>query len=107
MAGGKYVEAASSDVPLPARRSQIFTDDRGAFKLSLGAGKYSILASSSQGMDNQREIHTDGTSGAPYLNLQTSHTGHLEVENKAGSSVVPIEAQEFRSGCEQPNGLTI
>lgn len=79
------VEAASSDVPLPAQRSQIFTDDRGAFKLSLGAGKYYILASPSQGMDNQREIHTDGTSGAPY-----GQTYYPSTANKAAA--VPMVA---------------
>ncbi|HEV3196494.1 MAG TPA: carboxypeptidase-like regulatory domain-containing protein, partial [Bryobacteraceae bacterium] len=79
------VEAASSNVPMPAQRSRIFTDDRGAFSLSLGPGKYYISASPMEGMDNQPEIHTDGTSGAPY-----GQTYYPSTANQAAAvAVVP------------------
>jgi hypothetical protein len=44
----------------------ILTDDRGEFQLSVASGKYYISANSLGGLDNQPEIRTDGTSGAPY-----------------------------------------
>jgi hypothetical protein len=60
------VEADSSDGPPPAQRFPTFTDDHGDFSLSLGRGQYYILASPIGGLDNQSEIHTDGSSGDPY-----------------------------------------
>jgi hypothetical protein len=60
------VEAAQSDGPLPAQRFPTLTDDHDEFSLSLGRGKYYIVASPIGGIDNRSEIHIDGSSGDPY-----------------------------------------
>jgi len=61
------VEAAASDGPPTIRRLPIVTDEQGGFRLSLDPGKYYIMANPVVGLlDNQAEIHTDGSSGDPY-----------------------------------------
>lgn len=60
------VETAGSDGPAPAQRFPNSTDDHGDFSLILERGKYYIRASPIGGLDNQSEIHTDGSSGDPY-----------------------------------------
>jgi len=60
------VEAAESDEPPPVQRFRIVTDEHGDFSLSLERGRYYISASPTGGLDNQQEIHTDGSSGDPY-----------------------------------------
>lgn len=52
--------------PAQGSRFPILTDDRGEFQLSVAPGRYYISANSPGGLDNQPEIRTDGTSGAPY-----------------------------------------
>lgn len=60
------VEAVGSDGRPTAQRFPNDTDDHGDFSLSLEQGKYYIKASPMGGLDNQPEIHTDGSSGDPY-----------------------------------------
>jgi protocatechuate 3,4-dioxygenase beta subunit len=82
------VEAAWSDGPLPTQRFPTFTDDHGEFRLTLGPGKYYVVASPIGGMDNQPEIHTDGSSGDPY-----GPTYYPSAVNKAAA--VPVVAGTF------------
>ncbi len=49
----------------PAQRFPNYTDEHGDFSLTLERGKYYIKASPIGGLDNQPEIHTDGSSGDP------------------------------------------
>ena len=60
-------ETASPDEPPPPfESSSAYTDDRGEFSLGVPPGNYYVVANSLGGLDDQPEIHTDGSSGAPY-----------------------------------------
>jgi protocatechuate 3,4-dioxygenase beta subunit len=79
------VEAAGSDGPPTAQRLPTVTDEHGDFNLSLGQGKYYIMASPIGGMDNQPEIHTDGSSGDPY-----GPTSYPSTVNRAAAVPVAV-----------------
>jgi hypothetical protein len=77
------VRAEPSSPAQPPPGPATFTDDRGEFSLSLPPGIYYIAARSLGGLDDQPEIHTDGTSGAPY-----ELTYYPSAPNKASAELV-------------------
>jgi hypothetical protein len=78
-----------------------FTDDHGEFHLSVPTGAYYVVATTLGGMDDQPEIHTDGTSGAPY-----ARTYYPSAPDKAGAAMVAAGSNSAGLVIRLARGLT-
>ena len=63
---GILVRAEPVSPERPLLRGSTYSDDHGEFKLSLPEGRYYLAANPIEELENQPEIHTDGTSGFPF-----------------------------------------